>query len=153
MIDDARSVVQLLVLIRDLQYNKSYQKRSIMATAKADFDLYLCVQGCKTTDEYYKSVTSTADPINTNGGNAGLYPSVFKNYFEPLKERGVKESGMDLDELTQAEIEAFKEEATTNVKEAAQGEYMVCLLLLLADNERYDPLKAQLDNNFTMGKQ
>ena len=28
-----------------------------------------------------------------------------------------------------------------------------CLFLLLTDNERYGPLKTQLDNNFLMGKQ
>ena len=44
-IDDARSVVRLLVLIQDLQFNKSDRKWSIMATVKADLDLYLCAQG------------------------------------------------------------------------------------------------------------
>ena len=76
--------MRLLVLNRDLQYNKSDRKRLIMTTVVADFDLYLCVQGGKTTDEYYEIFTSTVDMINANGGNAGLHPSVFKKYFEPL---------------------------------------------------------------------
>ena len=46
-INDARSVVWLLTLIKDLQYNKSDRKRLIMATVEADFDLYLCVQGTR----------------------------------------------------------------------------------------------------------
>ena len=70
--------MRLLVLIKDLQYNKSDKKRLIMATVEADFDLYLCAQGSVTTDEYYKTFTSTVDTINANGGNAGLHPSVFK---------------------------------------------------------------------------
>ena len=37
--NDARSVVRLLVLIRDLQYNTSDRKWSIMATVETDFDL------------------------------------------------------------------------------------------------------------------
>ena len=39
-IDAARSVVDLLILIRDLQYNKTDRKRSIMATVQAYFELY-----------------------------------------------------------------------------------------------------------------
>ena len=112
--------MRLLVLIRDLQYNKSALKRLIMATVKAEFDLYSCAQGSGTTDEYYKIYTSTVDTINTNGGNAGLHPSVFKKYFKPLKEKVVKESGIELAKLTQDELETIKEEATTNAKEAAQ---------------------------------
>ena len=41
-IDAARSVVDLLILIRDLQYNKTDRKRSIMKAVQADFDLYTC---------------------------------------------------------------------------------------------------------------
>ena len=61
-IDDARIVVDLLVLIRDLQYNKTDRKRSIMATAQADFDLNTCAQKAnQSTDEYYKVFTSTVE--------------------------------------------------------------------------------------------
>ena len=93
------------------------------------------------------------DTINTNGGNVGLYPSVFKKYFQPPKDKAVEETGRDLVGLTAIELEAIETETTASAKEAAQGEYLVCLFLLLADNERYGPLKTQLDNNFLMGKQ
>ena len=139
VIDNARSVVQLLILIQTLQYNKLDQ--SIMATVEADFDLYSCAQGRATTDKYYKMFTSTVDTINANGGNAGLHPSVFKKYFQPLKDRAVEGTGKDLAELTAAEIDTIKTEATTAAKEAVQGEYLACLFLLLADDERYGPLK------------
>ena len=39
-VEDTRSVVRLLTLIRDLQYNKTNRKRSIMATVEAEFDLF-----------------------------------------------------------------------------------------------------------------
>ena len=51
-INDTRSVVRLLVLIQNLQYNKSDRKRLIMATVKADFDLYLRARGGKPANEY-----------------------------------------------------------------------------------------------------
>ena len=60
------------------------------------------------------------DTINASGGNAGLHHSVFKTYFEPLKEKGLKEPGMELAELTPAELEAIEEETTLNEKEAAR---------------------------------
>ena len=39
-VEDTRSVVRLLTLIRDLQYNKTDRKRSIIATVEADFELF-----------------------------------------------------------------------------------------------------------------
>ena len=53
------NVVALLVLIRDLQYNKTDRKRSIMATVEADFGLYSCAQEKnQSTDDYYKMFAS-----------------------------------------------------------------------------------------------
>ena len=39
-VEDTQSVVRLLTLIRDLQYNKTDRKHSIMATVEADFELF-----------------------------------------------------------------------------------------------------------------
>ena len=91
--------------------------------------------------------------INANGGNAGLHPSVFKKYFQPLKDKAVAKTEKDLAALTVTELETIETEATTSAKEAEQREYLACLFLLLVDDERYSPLKTQLDNNFLMGKQ
>ena len=60
-----------------------------MATVKADFDLYLCAQGCKMTDEYYKIFTSTVDTINANGGNTGLHaPLCLQEVLRTLEGKG-----------------------------------------------------------------
>ena len=67
-----------------------------MATVETDFDLYLCAQGGKTTDKYCNIFAFIIDMINVNGGNAGLDPSVFKKYFKPMKDKGVKELGKEL---------------------------------------------------------
>ena len=57
-----RSVVRLLTLVRDLQYNKTDRKRSIMATVVADFELFTgCQKKIQSTDAYYKVFTSTVD--------------------------------------------------------------------------------------------
>ena len=67
-INSARNVVALLILIQDLQYNKTNRKKSIMATVQANFDLYTCLQESnQSIDGYYKVFTSTVDTINVNG--------------------------------------------------------------------------------------
>ena len=38
-------------------------------------------------------------------------------------------------------------------RESTEGEYLACLFLLLADDDRFGPLTTQLDNNFIMGEQ
>ena len=119
--------MRLLILIRNLQYNKSDRKRSVMATVEANFDLYSCAQGGKTIYEYYKIFSSTVYTINTNRSNAGLHPSVFKKYFQPIKDRGVEKSGKELTALALDDLKAVEEEATLNAKETAQGEYLACL--------------------------
>ena len=39
-VEATQSVVRLLTLIRELKYNKTDRKRSIMATFEADFELF-----------------------------------------------------------------------------------------------------------------
>ena len=68
-VEDTRSVVRLLTLIRDLQYKKTDRKRSIMTTVEADFELFAgCQKKNQSTDAYYKVFTSTVDTINANRG-------------------------------------------------------------------------------------
>ena len=119
-------------------------------TVEANFDLYSCAQGGKTTDNYYKILLSTVGTINANKRSVGLHPSVFKTYFQPMKDRGVEDLGKELTALTSDELKEINEAATLNAKQAAQGGYMTCLFLLLADdeNERYGPLN--VSNNFNL---
>ena len=60
--EDARSVIALLFLIRDLPFNKTDRRRSIMATVEADADLYLDMQQPdQSTDDFYKTFTAQVD--------------------------------------------------------------------------------------------
>ena len=38
VIDDARSIVSLIIMVSDLQYNKSDGERSVMTNTEADFE-------------------------------------------------------------------------------------------------------------------
>ena len=42
---------------------------------------------------------------------------------------------------------------TEAVKKAATGEYLSCMFLLLTNNNKFGPLKTELDNSVLMGKQ
>ena len=71
-VENKRSVVRLLTLIQDLQYNKTDRNRSIIATVEADFELFARFQKKnQLTDAYYKVFTATVDTINVKGGMPG----------------------------------------------------------------------------------
>ena len=79
-----------------------------MAIIKADFNLYLCAQGSKTTGKYYKIFVSTVDTINVNRGNVGLHLLVFKRYVQPMKYREVEGSGKELTALAPDKLKTIK---------------------------------------------
>ena len=97
-------------------------------------------------NEYYKIFTSTVDTINANGGGTGLYPTVFKRYLVTMKNTGVEKVGQLLAKLTSRDLNDVEETATKAVKEAATEEYLVCLFLLLADDNVFGLLKTDLEN-------
>jgi hypothetical protein len=88
-----------------------------MATAKADFDLYSCIQkSTPLTGEYYKVFTSTVDKINTNGGEAGFHPAVYGRH---LITAAIKE-GMTTESLAATATELRRNDMKTRVDAAAK---------------------------------
>ena len=76
--EEARSVITLLLFIRDLSFNKADRKRSIMATMEADTDFYLGTQRPdQITNDFYKTFTAQVDTINANEGSAGFHIRVY----------------------------------------------------------------------------
>ena len=70
-----------------------------------------------------------------------MHPVVFQRHIVPMKEGGVEKIGKPLVDLSANELKEIEEKATQRAKEAPTGEYMTCMFLLLADNERYVLLK------------
>ena len=102
--EDARSVIAILLLIRDFSFNKTYRKRSIMATVESDADLYLGMQQPgQSTDDFYKTFTAQLDTINANGGSAGFHKGVYNKHMMALRDRD-----LDTAELLAAMIPAEK---------------------------------------------
>ena len=93
------------------------------------------------------------DIINTNGRSAGLHPSVFKKSFSPMEVRELEKTGKDLSKPTPTERKVVNKGATVTAKEVATGEYLACLFLLPANDERHGPLKTQVDKHFLVEEQ
>ena len=141
----------LLILIRDLQYNKNDRKKSIMVSVQANFDLYICSQEKnQSTEDYYKVFTSTVDTNNANGREAGLHPAVYKRHLivTIAKECVSRNAVGGIEALNDAEKEALEKKSEKPAQESATAEYLACLFLLLADDDRFKPLKREMNNNF-----
>ena len=84
-VEDARSVIAILLFIRYLSFNKTDSKRSIMATVEADADLYLVTQRpYQSTYDFYKTFTAQVDTINANRGSAGFFNGVYNKHMLAL---------------------------------------------------------------------
>ena len=97
--------------------------------------------------------TSIVDTNNANGGQAGLHPSEYQRHLEIIIAKDLVKSNTDVTSLDDAAKNALKKKHEKPARESLAGEYLACLFLLLADDNRFGPLKTQLDNNFMMGKQ
>ena len=81
--------------------------------------------------------TLTVDTINANGGVAGWNPKLFKIHQEATM-------SMQEMEIVQMDGPAAAEERIRIEEEASElacTEYLACLFLLLADDERFKTLK------------
>ena len=65
----------------------------------------------------------------------------------------VRTSIPDVTQLTDAEKAMLTKKFEKPARESSLAEYRACLFLLLADDNRFKPLKTQMDNNFLMGEQ
>ena len=84
----SRSIIAILILIRDLSFNKKDRKIIIMATVEADADLYLGMQRPdQSKGDFYKTFTAQVDTINANGGSAGFHNGVYNRHVMALWDR------------------------------------------------------------------
>ena len=83
-----RSIIAILLLIRDLAFKKMDRKRSIMETVEADADLYLGTQRPdQIKNDFYKTFTAQVHTINVNGGSSGFQNGVYNKHMLALWDR------------------------------------------------------------------
>ena len=80
-------------------------------------------------------------------------PLVYQRHLENIIAKDLVKSNTDVASLDDTAKNALKKKHEKPAREISAGEYLACLFLLLADNNRFGPLKTQLDNNFLMGEQ
>ena len=83
------------------------------------------------------------DTINANGGQAGLHPSVYQRLLEIIIAKDLGNSNIDVASLDDAAKNALKKKHEKPARESSAGEYLACLFLLLADDNRFGPLETQ----------
>ena len=133
--EDARIVIAIIPLIRDLSFNKKDRKRSIMATMEADTDLYLGTQRLdQSMNEFYKTFTSQVDTINANGGSVGFHNGVYNKHMLDLWDRDLVTAN-SLAAISPSEKTALENCLQKEAMESSCEEYLACLFLLLADEK------------------
>ena len=84
--ENKRSVVKLLLMIRDITHHKRERKQTVMEAAESDADLYLTSQGkTDSIDNFYKVFTAQVNTIKAHGGQAGFQPAVFAKHLAALR--------------------------------------------------------------------
>ena len=145
--EDNQDVVALLKMIRDITHNKKEQKESVLTIVESDAKLFMIVQERgQDLDDYYKVFKAQVNTINAHGGNAGHHLVVYMLHLTAqLKSKKIKNDAyvaMSEDDKKPLQAEAMK---------TSKGVYLACLFLLMADEDRYDGVKATLDDNYLLG--
>ena len=150
--EDARSVITIIILIRDLYFNKTDRKRSIMATVEADADLYLGMQRpYQSMGEFYKTFTAQVDTINVNGRSAGFHNVVYNKHMLDLWDRYLVTANL-LAAMIPAEKTGLENCLQNEAMDSSCEEYLACVSLLLADKERFKPVTTELIYNYFIRK-
>ena len=124
-----------------------------MATVEADTDLYLGMQRPdQRTDKFYKTFITEVDTINTNGGSSGFHNRVYNKHMLALWDRDLV-TATSLAAMSPGEETALENRFLKETMESSCDEYLTCLVLLLADKERFKPVMTELSNNYLLGKQ
>ena len=94
-------VVSLLLIIRDVMYNKKERAQSTMSLMESDTVLYTTImKGSNMLDEYYRVFKAQVDTIKAHGGNSGYQLALTQEHMEvyivkkgfdtPKKQKSVK---------------------------------------------------------------
>ena len=149
--EDSRSVIAILLPIRDLSFNKTDRKRSIMATVEDNADLYLGMQRPdQSTDKFYKTFTAQVDSINANRGSPGFHNGVYNKHMLALWDMDLVTANL-LSAMRPTEETALENRLQKEAMERSCEEYLARLFLLLADKERFKPVTTELINNYLLG--
>ena len=145
--EDMRSKIAILLLIWDMNFNKTDRKMSIMANVEADADLYLGTQRPdQSTDEFYKTFTPQVDTINAHRGRSGFHNGVYNKNMLALWDRDLVNTDL-LAAMIPTEKTTLENRLQKEAMESSCKEYLVCLFILLVEGERFNAVMAELSNN------
>ena len=92
------------------------------------------------------------ETINANGGSAGFNNGLYNKHMMALWDRDLVTAD-SLAAMSPAEKLALENCLQKEVMESSCEEYLACLFLLLAYEERFNPVITKLNNNYLLRKQ
>ena len=95
-------------------------------------------------DDFLRLFKAQVDTINAHGGQAGLHPGLVMDHYEEMVAAHTK-AEKDLSNDERLELQ-------TLARKSSCEEYLACLFIRVADNDRYKGLKTTLDNQFLLDK-
>ena len=141
-INQTQDPVELLKLVRSIAHKHEDEKVGTMARVEHDLRLYMCFQKPNMSNvDYYKTFKAIRAVVDVHGGRAGFHEGIYKERLREIrKEKGLSTGDAATDEM--------REKAMTS----ACDEYLGCLFVRNAYDERYRDLKRTLDNANLFGK-
>ena len=134
-----RSVIAILLLIREFSFNKTNRMRIIIATVEAD--AYLCLgtqRPDQIMDDFNKTFTAQVETINANGGSTGFHNGVYNKHTMALWYRDLVTADL-LAAMIPAEKLALENRLQKEAMKSSCEEYLTLLFLLLVESKGSSP--------------
>ena len=122
------------------------RKQWVMALVECHVDMMCTHQKASDTlEEYFRIFMARISTVNAHGGNAGYHKVLYNKHFVALKEER-RTTAATLAGMYSDDERYLMKELDVTAMESSCKEVNSCLLLLMADGERYNPLKLHLAN-------
>ena len=142
-VNQVQDPVELLKLVMSIAHKHEDEKGGTMARVEHDLRLYMCFQKPSMSNvDYYKRFKAIRAIVDVQGGRAGFHEGIYKEQLREIR----KESGLGTGD---AATDEMREKAMVS----ACAEYLGCLFIKNADDERYQDFTCTLDNANLLGKE
>ena len=144
-VNNERDAIGLLILIRGIAQKHDNTMYPTMSYVMSDMMWLTTVQEKNQSLEDFLGVfKSTGKTIDATGGCAGYHPALYKKHLDVLWDAA------DLDEEKAKQPSAAKlvKDSATAAMALCKDEYQACLLLLVADKDRYGQILTDMHNKY-----
>ena len=133
-------------MLRYITHNLKERKQGVMALVEFHVDMTCTHQkASETLEEYFRIFMARISTVNAHGRNAGYHKVLYNKHLVAFKEeRGITVTTLSC--MSSDDERGLMKELDYTAMDSSCEEFNSCLLLLMADGERYNPLKLHLAN-------